>query len=197
MLTIRVVLLVEQERKLFNNKKEFEKLTKYQRQVTKERLKIAERFLKEKRKEVEANVKRISEILRNFSLLEYGMTLDQMREFGFDMSSHNVARFTGNKALSLRYTEQSIIPLPPHFLGETKVDEKTVSLQNCYRWEEEHILSPNSGLFWAFVTNRRIEVVLGFHYQFEAWTRVIDGKVILITVRNGGVPRKYSSETKF
>ncbi len=196
-LTIRAVLLAEQERKLFNNKKEFKKLTKYQRQVVKERVKIAERLLKEKRREVQANVNRISEILRNFALLESGMTLDQMRKFGFDMSSHNVARFPGTKALSLWYTEQSIIPLPPHLLGETKVDEKTVSLLNGYRWEEKYIPSPNCGSFSAFVTNRRVEVVLGFHYQFEAWTRVIDGKEILITVRKGGPRAVFMSKDKY
>ena len=196
-LTIRAVLLAEQERKLLKNKKEFKKLTKYQRQVIKERVKIAKRLLKEKRREVKANVNRISEILRNFALLESGMTLDQMRKFGFDMSSHNVAKFPGTKALSLWYTEQSIIPSPPHFFGETKVDEKTVSLLNGYRWEEKYIPSPNSGSFRAFVNNRRIEVVLGFHYQFEAWTRVIDGKEILITVRKGGPRAIFQSKEEY
>ncbi len=133
-LTIRAVLLAEQERKLLKNKKEFKKLTKYQRQVVKERVKIAKRLLKEKRREVEANVNSISEILRNFDLLESGMSLDQMRKLGFDMSSLNVAKFPGTKALSLWYTEQSIIPSPPHFLGEIKVDEKTVSLLNGYQY---------------------------------------------------------------
>jgi hypothetical protein len=120
-----------------------------------------------------------------------------MRKFGFDMSSHNVAKFPGTKALSLWYTEQSIIPSPPHFFGETKVDEKTVSLLNGYRWEEKYIPSPNSGSFWAFVKNRRIEVVLGFHYQFEAWTRVIDGKEILITVRKGGPRAVFQSKEEY
>jgi hypothetical protein len=63
---------------------------------------------------------------------------------------------------------------------------KNCSLLNGYQWEEKYIPSPNNGSFWAFVNNRRIEVVLGFHYQFEAWTGVIDGKEILITVRKGG-----------
>ena len=196
-LTIRAVLLAEQERKLLKNKKEFKKLTKYQRQVVKERVKIAKRLLKEKRREVEANVNSISEILRNFDLLESGMSLDQMRKLGFDMSSLNVAKFPGTKALSLWYTEQSIIPSPPHFLGEIKVDEKTVSLLNGYRWEEKYIPSPNSGSFRAFVNNRRIEVVLGFHYQFEAWTRVIDGKEILITVRKGGPRAIFQSKEEY
>ena len=196
-LTIRAVLLAEQERKLLKNKKEFKKLTKYQRQVIKERVKIAKRLLKEKRREVEANVNSISEILRNFDLLESGMSLDQMRKLGFDMSSLNVAKFPGTKALSLWYTEQSIIPSPPHFLGEIKVDEKTVSLLNGYRWEEKYIPSPNSGSFRAFVNNRRIEVVLGFHYEFEAWTRVIDGKEILITVRKGGPRAVFQSKEEY
>ncbi len=196
-LTIRAVLLAEQERKLLKNKKEFKKLTKYQRQVVKERVKIAKRLLKEKRREVEANVNSISEILRNFDFLESGMSLDQMRKLGFDMSSLNVAKFPGTKALSLWYTEQSIIPSPPHFLGEIKVDEKTVSLLNGYRWEEKYMPSPNNGSFRAFVNNRRIEIVLGYHYQFEAWTGVIDGKEILITVRKGGPRAVFQSKEKY
>jgi len=135
--------------------------------------------------------------LRNFDLLEFGMTLDQMRKLGFDMSSHNVAKFPGTKALSLWYTEQSIIPPPPHYFGETKVDEKTVSLLNGYRWEEKYIPSPDSGSFWAFVKNRRIEIVLGFHYEFEAWTIVIDGKEMLITVRKGGPRAVFQSKEKY
>jgi hypothetical protein len=47
------------------------------------------------------------------------------------------------------------------------------------------------------VNNRRIEVVLGYHYQFEAWTRVIDGKEILITVRKGGPRAIFQSKEEY
>ena len=47
------------------------------------------------------------------------------------------------------------------------------------------------------MNNRRIEVVLGYHYQFEAWTRVIDGKEILITVRKGGPRTIFQSKEEY
>jgi hypothetical protein len=186
-ITIREVLLAEKARKLLKDKKKFKKMSKYERQEIKERINISNRLLKEKKREVKANVEIITKKLRNFEALKAGMTLNKMRNLGFDMAAQNVVRFPGTKALTLWYTEQGIIPPPPHYLDDEKVGVKDISRLTGYYCEEKFIPMPDNGAFWAFMTNRETEIVLGFHFEFELWTKKnADGDEVLIAKRKGG-----------